>query len=111
MSGSPARPTPMADQAERTQLAWIRSLTTLAGVSVILVRWLTRDTPLVIVLLAVTLGAVVAIAATQRRRIQRQLGGLRSGTLDADVRGCAALAATVTFLGLAGVVLLFLTSW
>lgn len=110
MSGSPGRPPPVADQAERTQLAWTRSLTTLAGVSVILVRWLSRDTPLVIVLLVITLGAVVAISVTQRRRIERQLVGLRSGTLDADVWGCAALAATVTFLGLAGVALLVLTS-
>ncbi len=99
------------DQAERTHLAWTRSLTGLTACSAILVRWLARDVLVVAPLLVVTLGAIVAIAVTQRPRIRRQLEGLRAGVIAPDVWGCLSLTAVLVLLGVGGIAILFLTSW
>ncbi|CCH78993.1 conserved membrane hypothetical protein [Nostocoides japonicum T1-X7] len=111
MSSPPRRPRAPDDQAERTHLAWTRSLTGLTACSAILVRWLARDVPVVAPLLVITLGAVVAIAVTQRRRIRRQLQGLRDGVIAPDVWGCLSLTAALVLLGVGGVAVLFLSPW
>lgn len=96
------------DQPARTSLAWSRALTGLAAVSVILLRWLDRAGWLVLPLLALSLGAVVAVALSQRRRLLRLRRGQRAGVIPADVVGCLLLACAVILLGVGGAAVILL---
>jgi uncharacterized membrane protein YfcA len=72
-------------QPERTTLAWGRTLLALVTASALFLRWLPQHGLPILLLLAVSAAAALAIYATQRRRYSARSRGLSSEKLDADI--------------------------
>ncbi|GAB3671677.1 DUF202 domain-containing protein [Zhihengliuella somnathii] len=90
-------------QPERTTLAWGRTMLSVAVVGAVFLRWLPHYGGWMVALAGASAAVALWIYVTQRRRYQRQAGGIRQEALSADVAAVVSTTATVALLGGLGI--------
>ncbi|MHA7142545.1 MULTISPECIES: DUF202 domain-containing protein [unclassified Arthrobacter] len=88
---------------ERTSLAWGRTLLALVICGVLFVRWLPEHGWFAMILTGTSLAAALGIYLSQRLRYRRNLKGVRSGVLKADVTAVLWTTVVVVAVGAAGI--------
>ncbi|WP_026551673.1 DUF202 domain-containing protein [Arthrobacter sp. H20] len=101
MRGS--KPTDPGLQPERTTLAWGRTLLALVVSGVLFVRWLPQYGWFAGILIAALLTAALGIYVSQRLRYNRNLNGMSTGALKAEVGAVLWISAVVVAVGAAGI--------
>jgi hypothetical protein len=91
-------------QPERTALAWGRTMLALVTASAFFLRWLPIYGPPILMLLAVSGGAALAIYLTQRRRYRARSHGLAGESIEADLSAVLWTAFAGVVLGALGIV-------
>lgn len=88
---------------ERTSLAWGRTMLALVISGVLFVRWLPQHGWFAMILTGASLAAALGIYLSQRVRYHRNLKGIRSGALQADVTAVLWTTVVVVAVGAAGI--------
>jgi ABC-type iron transport system FetAB permease component len=91
-------------QPERTALAWGRTMLALVTASAFFLRWLPTYGPPILMLLAVSGSAALAIYLTQRRRYRARSHGLAGESIEADLSAVLWTAVAGVVLGALGIV-------
>jgi hypothetical protein len=89
-------------QPERTILSWTRTLAALVTVSLLFVRWYTREGVVTLVPAVVAVMTASAIHLTQRRRYRRTVDGIIFERVRDAAGPVLATAAICAVLGVAG---------
>lgn len=97
-------------QPERTVLAWGRTLLGFTMVSAVFLRWLPHYGAWMLVLVATAGLTSAVIHGSQRRRYRRQVRGIHTNGLRADVTGVLALTAATLGLGTASMIAVVLVA-
>lgn len=91
-------------QPERTSLAWNRTLLALILAGVLLLRWVPLHGWFPLVISGLTVCIALGIATGQGRRYRRDVRGMRSGRIGADVVGVGWMAAAVALVSVLALV-------